>query len=57
MTKWELPPKEGHMDKPSGIYLQTMSIAEINERVKKKYFLATLKILTYESFSNINYLK
>lgn len=36
MTDWNLPPKEfGHMDKPSGIYLQTMSIREINERLKK----------------------
>jgi creatinine amidohydrolase/Fe(II)-dependent formamide hydrolase-like protein len=36
MSKWNLPPKEvGHMDKPNGIYLQTMSILEINERLKK----------------------
>jgi creatinine amidohydrolase/Fe(II)-dependent formamide hydrolase-like protein len=36
MGKWNLPPKEvGHMDKPNGIYLQTMSILQINERLKK----------------------
>ncbi|MHA1649400.1 MAG: 3-dehydro-scyllo-inosose hydrolase [Candidatus Helarchaeota archaeon] len=35
MTKWELPPKEGHMEKPDGIYLQTMNIYEIQERLKK----------------------
>ena len=35
MSKWDLPPKEGHMDKADGIYLQNMSIKEIKERVKK----------------------
>ena len=35
MSKWILPPKGGHMDLPDGIYLQTMSILEINERLKK----------------------
>jgi 3-dehydro-scyllo-inosose hydrolase len=33
MSKWNLPPSGGHMDLPDGIYLQTMSIAEIKERV------------------------
>lgn len=28
-------PKGGHMDLPDGIYLQTKSILEINERLKK----------------------
>ena len=35
MSKWNLPPKEGHLDKADGIYLQNMNIAEIRERVKK----------------------
>lgn len=35
MSKWNLPPKGGHLDKADGIYLQNMSIAEIRERVKK----------------------
>jgi len=35
MTKWNLPPSGGHMDIPDGIYLQTMSIVEIKERVSK----------------------
>jgi len=35
MSKWNLPPSGGHMDLPDGIYLQTMSIAEIKERVKQ----------------------
>jgi len=35
MTNWSLPPKGGHMDLPDGIYLQTMSIKQIQERVKK----------------------
>jgi len=35
MSKWDLPPKGGIMDKPKGIYLQTMSITEIQERLKK----------------------
>jgi creatinine amidohydrolase len=32
---WELPPKEGHMDKASGIYFQNMPYKEIEERLKK----------------------
>jgi len=37
--KWNLPPPaenlcSGHMDSPDGIYLQTMSIKEIEERLK-----------------------
>jgi len=35
MTKWNIPPKGGHMDLPDGIYLQTMSIKQINERRKE----------------------
>jgi creatinine amidohydrolase/Fe(II)-dependent formamide hydrolase-like protein len=35
MSKWNLPPSGGHMDLPDGIYLQTMSISEIKERVKQ----------------------
>ena len=25
MSKWTIPPEGGHMDKPSGIYFQTMT--------------------------------
>jgi creatinine amidohydrolase/Fe(II)-dependent formamide hydrolase-like protein len=35
MSKWNLPPDGGHLDKADGIYLQNMSIAEIRERAKK----------------------
>ncbi len=34
MIKWKLPPKGGHMDKPTGIYFQTMTGKEIEERLK-----------------------
>jgi creatinine amidohydrolase/Fe(II)-dependent formamide hydrolase-like protein len=34
MGKWKLPPSGGHMDKPSGIYYQTMTKAEVEERLK-----------------------
>lgn len=34
MGKWTLPPKGGHMDKPSGIYYQTMNKKELEERLK-----------------------
>ena len=33
MGKWELPPKGGHMETP-GVYLQTMNMTQINERLK-----------------------
>jgi creatinine amidohydrolase len=35
MSKWELPPKGGHMDLPSEIYYQTMNGHEVKERLKK----------------------
>ncbi len=35
MTKWTLPPDGGHMDRPTGIYLQTMTGKETKERLKK----------------------
>lgn len=34
MNKWELPPKGGHMDLPSGIYYQTMNGHQVQERLK-----------------------
>ena len=33
---WDLPPKGGHMDKRTGIYVQTMTMRDIEERLKKK---------------------
>ncbi|MFA5675976.1 MAG: 3-dehydro-scyllo-inosose hydrolase [Christensenellales bacterium] len=35
MSKWTIPPEGGHMEKPSGIYYQTMTGHQINERLKK----------------------
>src|SRR2546428_29776 len=32
--KWNLPPKGGHMDKRTGVYLQTMTMRDIEERLK-----------------------
>ncbi len=35
MGKWNLPPEGGHMERPSGIYLQTMTGKEVEQRLKK----------------------
>ena len=35
MSKWELPPNGGHMEKPSGIYLQTMTGKQVEDRLKE----------------------
>jgi len=35
MTEWTLPPNGGHMDRPTGIYLQTMTGKETQERLTK----------------------
>ena len=35
MSNWELPPKGGHQDLPDGIYLQTMTWKQIQERLQK----------------------
>jgi 3-dehydro-scyllo-inosose hydrolase len=35
MGKWELPPRGGHMERPDGVYYQTMNMTEINARLKQ----------------------
>lgn len=35
MTKWTLPPDGGHMERPTGVYLQTMTGKEAKERLEK----------------------
>ncbi len=35
MSKWEIPPKTGHMDLADGVYLQTMTWKQIQERLEK----------------------
>ena len=35
MSKWQLPPDGGHMDRPTGVYMQNMTGHEIQERLKK----------------------
>ena len=35
MGNWQFPPDSGHMEKPDGLYLQTMNMTQINERLKK----------------------
>ena len=35
MGKWEIPPRGGQMDLPSGVYYQTMTGHQVKERLKK----------------------
>ncbi len=35
MSKWTIPPDGGHMEKPSGLYFQTMTGKEYQERLTK----------------------
>jgi creatinine amidohydrolase/Fe(II)-dependent formamide hydrolase-like protein len=35
MGNWQLPPEGGHMERPDGVYYQTMNMTEINARLKK----------------------
>ena len=35
MGKWQIPPRGGHMDLPTGIYFQTMNGWQIGERLKQ----------------------
>jgi creatinine amidohydrolase/Fe(II)-dependent formamide hydrolase-like protein len=35
MSKWNIPPDGGHMERPTGVYFQTMTMKEIQERLKK----------------------
>ena len=34
MAKWQLPPPGGHMDKPTGLYMQNMTGRQIHERLE-----------------------
>ena len=38
-SKWTIPPRGGHMDKRTGIYLQNMTGHEVEERLKKNDIL------------------
>ena len=35
MSNWDLPPKGGHMDLPTGLYLQNMTTAQAKERLEQ----------------------
>jgi len=35
MSKWQIPPDGGHMERPTGIYLQTMIGKAVEERLKE----------------------
>src|SRR5208282_2198002 len=35
LSKWKLPPSGGHMEKQDGIYLQNMTMKQVEERLKK----------------------
>jgi creatinine amidohydrolase/Fe(II)-dependent formamide hydrolase-like protein len=35
MGEWKLPPAGGHMERPDGVYYQTMNMTQINERLKR----------------------
>jgi creatinine amidohydrolase/Fe(II)-dependent formamide hydrolase-like protein len=35
MAEWQVPPQGGHMDLPTGIYLQTMTGRQIEERLRE----------------------
>ncbi len=35
MTGWQLPPENGHMERPDGVYYQTMNMTEIDARLKQ----------------------
>jgi creatinine amidohydrolase/Fe(II)-dependent formamide hydrolase-like protein len=39
MSKWNLPPQGGHMEKPDKIYYQTMTKKDVEERLKKNDIL------------------
>ncbi|MFQ6014639.1 MAG: 3-dehydro-scyllo-inosose hydrolase [Anaerolineae bacterium] len=34
MSKWQIPPEGGHLDRPSGIYLQNMTWKQIEDRLQ-----------------------
>ncbi len=35
MGKWQIPPSGGHMERPTGLYFQTMDWTQIGERLKE----------------------
>ncbi|PLV57326.1 3-dehydro-scyllo-inosose hydrolase [Thermotoga sp. SG1] len=35
MGKWQIPPEGGHMERPTGVYYQTMTMKQIKERLKE----------------------
>ena len=35
MGNWKIPPDGGHMESANQVYLQTMNMTQVNERLKK----------------------
>ncbi|MGE5554365.1 MAG: 3-dehydro-scyllo-inosose hydrolase [Betaproteobacteria bacterium] len=35
MSDWTIPPQGGHMERPTGVYFQTMNAKQVEERLKK----------------------
>ncbi len=35
MSKWQIPPEGGHMDRPTGLYLQTMTGKQVQARLQQ----------------------
>ena len=35
MSKWEIPPKGGHMEEADGIYFQNMTMKDVEKRLEK----------------------
>ncbi|GFP27721.1 3-dehydro-scyllo-inosose hydrolase [Candidatus Hakubella thermalkaliphila] len=35
MSQWHIPPQGGHLDRASGVYLQNMTWAEVEKRLKE----------------------
>ena len=41
MSEWRVPPNGSHMDRPSGIYYQTMTARQIENRLEQNNLIIT----------------
>jgi hypothetical protein len=46
MSRWELPPKGGHMELPTEIYYQTMTDRQAKERLEKMTSSSHMRFLS-----------
>ena len=50
MATWQFPPESGHMERPSGVYYQTMNMTEIKARLTQNDLIIIPEGIPFNNF-------